>query len=150
MSDKSMDRPQPQRPRTPRIRPGSFAAPPLLRTVLCFALLGLCAAGHRPYQRGERRPHHSAQEPSASLQRDDGAQRVHFPQLSDGGAQRVRYPWVQDRGQVVQYPAPDESADDAGIEVNRCERDDGRRRCRAYSVGRGPRIGRGTAPRVVC
>jgi len=120
-----MDRPQPQRPRTPRIRPGSFAAPPLLRTVLCFTLLGLCAAGHRPYLRGERRPHHSAREPSASLQRDDGAQRVHFPQLSDGGAQRVQYPWVQDRGQVVQYPTPDESADDAGIEVNRRERDDG-------------------------
>ncbi|CAL8344638.1 unnamed protein product [Merluccius merluccius] len=104
MSDKSMDRPQ-----RPRAGP---AAPTPLRALLCFALLGLCAAGHRPYQRGERRPPHD------TLLQDepDGAQRVHFPSLSDQGAQRVQRPWVQgsgDRGQVVQYPTFEDSADEA-------------------------------------
>lgn len=131
-----MDRPQ----RRPRARP---AAPAPLRALLCFALLGLCTAGHRPYREGERGPRHPGEH---DLQQDerDGAQRVHFPSLSDQGAGRVQHPWAQDRGQVVRYPTLEDSAADAGIKVKQCVCPSG-----PYSVAR-TQIGQENGCLFVC
>ena len=119
-------------------RPGARASAPTtaLRALLCFTLLGLCTAGYRPYQRGERSPQHprepdrQAQRPTFLGDEQDGSQRVHFPLLSDEGYQRVQHPWVQDRGQAVQYPTFEDIADNAEIEVKEGLRRRGRVRGR--------------------
>uniref|UniRef100_A0A8C2YYV5 Si:ch211-241e1.3 n=1 Tax=Cyclopterus lumpus TaxID=8103 RepID=A0A8C2YYV5_CYCLU len=101
--------------------------------LLCWTLIGLCCAGHRPRERGERTRHTRHHERWSQGIRDPslhgrGAQRIEYPSLNDEGTQRVRYPWVQDRGQTVHYPSVNDSGkcapgyfrDRSGLLLGRC------------------------------
>ena len=154
MSDTSMDQ-QPQRRQRRRQRPGArpYAPTTGLRALVCFTLLGLCAAGHRPYQKGERGPRPPGlpdRRPAFQADEQEGAQRVDFPSLSDMGYQRVQLPWMQDRGQVVQYPAFEDSADDAQTQVKGGRRRRRRGRVRGGAWGASTLTGRGRAFVCVC
>lgn len=87
----------------------------LFQTLLCWTLIGLCCAGHRPYERGER--------PRYTRHHDrwtQGTQRIEYPSVNDEGTQVVRYPSVYDRGQAVHYPSVNDSAS-SQIQVKICE-----------------------------
>lgn len=94
----------------------------LLQTLLCWTLIGLCCAGHRPRERGEQSRyarHHDRwaqriQDPSLH---DQGTQQIEYPSLNDEGTQGVRYPLVNDRGQTVRYPSVNDSASSFQIQV---------------------------------
>uniref|UniRef100_A0A096LSG3 Laminin subunit alpha 3 n=1 Tax=Poecilia formosa TaxID=48698 RepID=A0A096LSG3_POEFO len=75
----------------------------LLRILICWTLIGLCSAGHRPFGKRER-PHHT---------------RHHdrFPQRTDSQAtQQIKYPSLNNQGQVIQFP----SVSDASSQVQKC------------------------------
>ena len=97
-----------------------------LQTLICWTLIGLCLAGHRPYTRQERTRHarhhdrwiQRVQYPSPN---DQGTQRIEYPSVNDEGTQELRYPSVQDRGQTVQFPSLDDSGASSQIQVKVCE-----------------------------
>lgn len=119
----------------------------LLKTLLCWTLIGLCCAGHRPYSRGERTRyarHHDRRTqrivyPSLN---DQGTQRIVYPSLNDRGTQRIQFPSVNDegtrrvhdRGQTVRYPSVSDSAS-AGSQIQKCSPG-------YYRDGSGPFLGR--------
>lgn len=94
----------------------------LLQALLCWTLIGLCRAGHRPYEKGERTRytrHHDRwtqriQYPSLN---DQGTQQIVYPSVNDQGTQEVRYPSVHDRGQAVHYPSVNDSGAGSQIQV---------------------------------
>lgn len=97
----------------------------LLQTLICWTLIGLCCAGHRPLERGERHRytrHHDrwAQRIQHPTLHDQGTQRIEYPSVNDQGTQGVRYPSWQDRGQAVQYPSVNDSAASSQIKVKIC------------------------------
>lgn len=98
----------------------------LLQTLICWTLIGLCCAGHRPLEKGER--------PRYARHHDRWAQRIQYPSLHDQGTQRIEYPSVNDQGnqgvrdpsgdnrrQTVQYPFVNDSAAGSQIKVKICE-----------------------------
>lgn len=98
----------------------------LLQILLCWALIGLCCAGHRPRERGERTRH--------TRHHDRLSQRIHYPQLNDQGTQKIEYPslndqairwirvpWLFGRGQATRPPAVNDSAASSQIQVKICE-----------------------------
>lgn len=85
----------------------------LLQTLICWTFIGLCCAGHRPIETGERIRHprnHDrwAQRIQYPKLHDQGTQRIEYPSINDQSTQGVRYPSVHDRGQTVQYPSLDD------------------------------------------
>lgn len=89
----------------------------LLRTLICWTLIGLCCAGPRPFRRGERSRyprHHDrwSQRIQYPSLRDQGTQQIAFPSVNDESTQVVRYP--SDGGQRVQYPSVN---DEAGSQI---------------------------------
>lgn len=95
----------------------------LLQTLLVWTVVGLCCAGHRPYQRGERpryprqhdRWYQRIQYPSLH---DRGNQHIVYPSANEPGTQGVRDPFLGDRGQTVQYPSFNDSDAGAQFQVN--------------------------------
>lgn len=94
----------------------------LFPTLIYWTLIGLCCAGHRPYEKGERpryARHHDrwAQRIQYPSLYDQGTQRIEYPSVNDQGSQVVRYPSVFDRGQTVQYPSDNDSSAGSQIQV---------------------------------
>lgn len=97
----------------------------LLQTLICWTLIGLCCAGHRPLERGERQRyarHHDrwAQRIQHPTLHDQGTQRIEYPSVNDQSTQGVRYPSWYDRGQTVQFPSVNDSAASSQIKVKIC------------------------------
>ncbi|KAF3858226.1 hypothetical protein F7725_011427, partial [Dissostichus mawsoni] len=101
------------------------------QTLLCWTLIGLCCAGHRPRERGERTRyarHHErwTQRIEFPSLNDQGTQRIEFPSLNDQGTQRIEYPslndegtqGVQGRGQAVLFPNVNDGS--ANYEIEKC------------------------------
>lgn len=81
----------------------------LLQTLIYWTFIGLCCAGHRPFDR--------ADPPQHSRLHDRWAQRIQYPKLTDRGTQRIEYPSINDRGQMLQYPSIDDSDASSQIQV---------------------------------
>lgn len=97
----------------------------LLQTLICWTLIGLCRAGHRPLERGERQRytrHHDrwAQRIQQPAVNDQGTQRIEYPSVNDQSTQGGRYPTWLGRGQTVHFPSVNDSAASSQIKVKIC------------------------------
>lgn len=74
-----------------------------MRILICWTLIGVCCASHRPY--GEReRPRHTRYH-------DRTPQRI-----DNQAAQKIEHPYMNNQGQVIEYP----SVSNAGFQVQKC------------------------------
>lgn len=90
---------------------GRRHGPVLLKTLICWTLIGLSSAGHRPYERWER--------PRHPRHHDRWTQRIVYPSLND---QAVHYPRVNDGEQIVQFPSLNDDSDSSQVQVKKIQR----------------------------